>query len=141
MSGLTAFLKKNKRVRSNVFYAASADFTDENGTPALWELRPVTTAENEHIREACTREVTDKRGDVQRRVDTAAYMAQLAAAAVVQPNLYDAALQDSYGVKTPEALLREMIDNAGEYAALLAKVSELSGFDRDFRAEIEEAKN
>ena len=56
-------------------------------------------------------------------------------------NLHDAALQDSYGVKTPEALLHEMLDNAGEYAALVEKVSAISGFNRDFRAEVEEAKN
>lgn len=141
MSDLAMFLKKNKKPRENVFYAASADFADKDGAPMLWELRAVTTAENERIREACTKEMSDRRGGMQRRVDTSAYMAQLAAAAVVHPNLYDAALQDSYGVKTPEALLREMIDNAGEYAALLAKVSELSGFDRDFQSEVEEAKN
>ena len=45
------------------------------------------------------------------------------------------------GVKTPEALLKEMIDNAGEYSALVAKVSELSGFDREPADEVEEAKN
>ena len=141
MSNLSMFLKKNKKVRENIFYPASADFTDADGKTIEWELRAVTTAENERIREACTKEVSDRRGGVQRRVDSSAYMAQLAAAAVVRPNLYDAALQDSYGVKTPEALLREMIDNAGEYAALLEKVSELSGFNRDFRGEVDEAKN
>lgn len=141
MSNLSVFLKKNKRVRENIFYAASADFVDEQGKAVLWELRPVTTMENERIREVCTREERDRRGGMQRRVDTAAYMARLAAAAVVQPNLYDAALQDSYGVKTPEELLRVMIDNAGEYAALLEKVSAISGFDHSPAEEIEEAKN
>lgn len=141
MSNLSVFLKKNKRVRENVFYAASADFTDEQGKAALWELRPVTTLENERIREDCTREESDRRGGLQRKVDTAAYMARLAAASVVQPNLYDATLQDSYGVKTPEELLRVMIDNAGEYAALLEKVSTISGFDHSPAVEIEEAKN
>lgn len=141
MSGLSVFLKKNKKVRGNVYYAASADFVDEKGEPVLWELRAVTTAENERIREDCTKEVSDRRGGMQRRLDSSAYMAKLAAAAVVQPNLHDAQLQDSYGVKTAEALLCEMIDNAGEYAALLEKVSTISGFDRDIRGEIEEAKN
>lgn len=141
MSGLSAFLKKNKRVREHVFYAASGDFLDADGTPVQWELRPVSTAENERIREECTRESADRRGAVRRKVDTSAYMARLAAASVVHPNLHDAALQDSYGVKTPEALLHELLDNAGEYAALLEKVSAVSGFDRGFGEEIEEAKN
>lgn len=141
MSGLSAFLKKNKRIRENVFCAVSRDFVDENGAPVLWELRPVKTTENEQIREACTHDTSDGRGGMRRKVDMAVYMAKLAAAAVVYPNLHDAALQDSYGVKTPEALLHEMLDNAGEYADLLEKVSAISGFDRDFRAEVEEAKN
>ncbi len=141
MSNLSAFLKKNKKVREHVSYAASKDFVDEGGVPVLRELRPVTTVENERIREECTREMGDRRGGMQRRVDASAYMARLAAAGVVYPNLHDAALQDSYGVKTPEALLHEMLDNAGEYAALLEKVSSISGFDRDFSAEVEAAKN
>ena len=137
---LTVFLKKNKRERKNAFYAPSKDFCDADGEAVKWEFRAVSTSENERIREECTIEVQEK-GTYRSKVDTGRYLGRLVAASVVHPNLYDAALQDSYGVKTPEALLREMIDNAGEYAALLAKVSELSGFDRDFQAEVDEAKN
>lgn len=142
MSNLSMFLKKNKKQRENIFYAASADFTDENGKAALWELRAVTTAENDRIRDDCTKEIKDKKsGIVRQKVDQNLYLARLACASIVFPNLNDAALQDSYGVKTPEALLKEMIDNAGEYSALVAKVSELSGFDREPADEVEEAKN
>ena len=142
MSNLSMFLKKNKKQRENIFYAASADFTDENGKPIEWELRAVTTAENDRIRDDCTKEIKDKKGGIVRqKVDQNLYLARLACASIVFPNLNDAALQDSYGVKTPEALLKEMIDNAGEYSALVAKVSELSGFDREPADEVEEAKN
>jgi len=142
MSNLSAFLKKNKKVRENVFYAASADFTDENGAPVQWELRPVSTVENDRIREECTAEIREKKGGaVRHKLNQNLYMAKLACASIIFPNLNDAALQDSYGVKTPEALLKEMLDNPGEYADLLARVSEISGFDRDAAEEIEEAKN
>ena len=142
MSNLSAFLKKNKKVRENVFYAASADFTDENGTPIQWELRPVSTAENDAIRDSCMTDVKDKKGNVTRqKLNQNMYMGRLVCASVVFPNLNDAAMQDSYGVKTPEALLKEMLDNPGEYADLLAKVSEISGFERSAAEEIEEAKN
>lgn len=142
MSGtLEAFLKKNKRVRGNVEYAVSKDFVDEGGLPAKWVLRAISTAENERIREDCTREVQEKGGGYRARVDTGAYMAKLAAACVVEPNLYDAALQDSYGVKTPEALLKEMVDSPGEYAELMRFISKLNGFDGELGEEVDQAKN
>ena len=40
-------------------------------------------------------------------------------ASIVEPNLNDKTLQDSYGVMTPEDLLTEMIDNPGEYNDLV----------------------
>lgn len=138
---LSAFLKKNKRARGSVEYAVSKDFTDESGAPVKWVLKAISTAENERIREECTREVAEKGGGYRAKVDTGAYMARLAAACVVQPNLYDAALQDSYGVKTPEALLKEMVDSPGEYAELMRFVSRLNGFDEDIGEEITQAKN
>lgn len=142
MSNLSVFLKKNKQKRENVFYAASADFVNENGERALWELRPVTTAENDRIRDECTTEIKEKKNGVTRqKLNQGLYMTKLACASIVYPNLNDAALQDSYGVKTPEALLKEMLDNPGEYAELMVKVSEISGFDRDLSDEVEEAKN
>ena len=51
MSNFSAFMKSNKKQRQNELYAATKSLTDENGVPLLWELRPVTTRENEAIRE------------------------------------------------------------------------------------------
>ena len=47
MSNFAAFMKGNKKHRPNELYAATKSLTDENGVPLLWELRPVTTRENE----------------------------------------------------------------------------------------------
>ena len=57
MSNFAAFMKGNKKHRPNELYAATKSLTDENGVPLLWELRPVTTRENEVIRDLCTTEV------------------------------------------------------------------------------------
>ena len=56
MSNFSAFMKSNKKQRQNELYAATKSLTDENGVPLLWELRPVTTRENEAIREECMTE-------------------------------------------------------------------------------------
>lgn len=60
---------------------------------------------------------------------------------IVFPDLYNAELQDSYGVSTPEDLVREMIDDPGEYNKFLAYVQEFNGFDSNMEDKVEEAKN
>ena len=143
MSNLSMFLKKNKKMRSNAFYPASASFVDANGKPIMWEVRPLTTAEDEVIRDECTVDVPipGKKGQYRAKIDVNAYMAKQMAAAVVFPDLNNAELQDSYGVMTPEALLKEMIDNPSEYMDFANFIRENSGFDKELTPEIEEAKN
>ena len=60
---------------------------------------------------------------------------------MVVPDLYDAELQDSYDVKTPEDLLKALVDDPSEYSDLRTFIQELSGFDADLGEEVEEAKN
>ncbi len=62
-------------------------------------------------------------------------------ASVVLPDLYDAELQDSYGVSTPEDLLFAMVDDPGEYNELAAFVQKFQGFDTTFDDKVEQAKN
>ena len=140
MSNFSAFMKSNKKQRSNELYAATKSLTDGNGVPLLWELRPVTTRENEAIREQCSTEVPGKPGMYRQRVDTSEYQAKLMAAAVVTPNLNDAELQDSYGVMSAEELLKEMLDDAGEYTDLAVKVQQISGFTT-LAEDVEAVKN
>ena len=142
MSNFSAFMKSNKKQRPNELYAATKSLTDGNGVPLLWELRPVTTRENEAIREQCTTEVQvpGKPGMYRQRVDTSKYQAKLMAAAVVTPNLNDAELQDRYGVMSAEELLKEMLDDAGEYTELAVKVQQISGFTT-LAEDVEAVKN
>lgn len=142
MSDLTRFLKKNKVTRENRQYAATRSLTDENGKPLMWTLRPITTAENESLREECTREVqvTGKPNLFRPKMDTARYVEKMLVAAVAEPNLYDKDLQDSYGVMTPEALLKEMVDNPGEYNDFAEFVQKMNGFTT-MDDKVAEAKN
>ena len=143
MSNLSMFLKKNKKVRSNAFYPASTSFVDDKGKPIMWEVRPITTAEDELIRDECMIEVpvSGKKGQYRTKIDVNAYMAKQMVAAIVFPDLNNAELQNSYGVMTPEELLKEMIDNPSEYMDFANFIRENSGFDTDLTKEIEEAKN
>ena len=143
MSNLSLFMKKNKKVRENTFYAATESLQDENGKPLEWEIKPLTTEETEQIRLECTKNVPlpGKRGKNESTTEMNLYSAKLMVSAIVFPDLYNAELQDSYGVKTPEDLLKKMLDNPSEYYDLLGYISEMAGFDRDIEDEIEEAKN
>lgn len=136
------FMKKNKAVKENTFYPATASLCDENGKPLEWEIRALTTKETEAIREKNTLEipVPGKPGMYRRKI-TENYVPSLICAAVVSPNLYDAELQDSYGVKTPQELIVEMIDNPDEYAKMLQFVQSYSGIKSTMDEEISEAKN
>lgn len=143
MSMFARFMKKNKKVRENTTYAATASLTDESGKPLEWTIRAVTTKEDEQIRDACTAEVPvkGKPNLFRPKLDTTKYMTQLAVAAIVEPNLYDKELQDSYGVFSPEELLKEMIDSPSEYQDLLLFIQRYSGFDNSMDEKVDEAKN
>ena len=69
------------------------------------------------------------------------YIQKMIIASVVMPDLYDAELQDSYGVKTPEDLLFAMVDDPGEYNELAAYVQKFQGFNVSFDEKVDEAKN
>lgn len=143
MSSLSAFLKKNKVKKENGKYAATRSLTDENGKPLEWEIKPLTTKEDEAIRDACTIEVPvpGKPNMARPKLNANLYLTKMIAASVVFPNLYDAELQDSYDVKTPEDLLKEMIDSPSEYNEFAQFVQSFSGFDTTLDDKVEEAKN
>ena len=142
MSELSLFLKENTRKRENVKYAATRMLVDESGKPLEWVIRPITTTENDKLRDESTTEVqvVGKPGQFRPKIDTTKYMAKLIAKSVAEPNLYDKTLQDSYGVMTPEDLVREMVDDPGEYSALAQFIQEFNGFT-DINEKVERAKN
>lgn len=143
MSKFSKFMKSNKTVKENGFYAPTRSLCDEGGKPLEWEFRHITSKENDVLRDDCTIEVpvTGKPNMFRPKVLSSKYMQKMVAASVVMPDLYDKELQDSYGVTTPEELLLAMVDDPGEYNDLLAFVQRFQGFNVSFNDKVEEAKN
>ena len=143
MGNLSLFLKSNQKMPKPVKKAVTKTLCDEKGKPLEWTIRPITSSENDALREACTVEVPvpGKPGIFRTKTDTSCYIAKLIAAAVVEPDLKNAELQDSYGVKKPEDLIRELVPIAGEYSALGEFIQDISGFDVSFGDKVEQAKN
>ena len=142
MSNFSKFMKSNKIQKQNVMHPVTKSLTDENGEPLLWELKPLTTKENEAIREACTIDVPvkGKPNQYRAKVDMNKYQTKLICAAVVSPDLNNTELQNSYGVMTPEELIKEMVDDPAEYTDLMMFIQQLSGF-KTLQEEVDEAKN
>ena len=137
-----AFLKQNVQAVENEKYVASKRIKDENGNPVAWEIRALTSEEDELIRRECTKrvKVPGKRGQYMTDTDGNMYIAKIAAACTVYPNLLDAQTQDSYGVKTPEALLQAIL-LPGEYADYVEKIQEINGYETDDEDLVNEVKN
>ncbi|MBQ8765402.1 MAG: hypothetical protein IJZ16_01225 [Clostridia bacterium] len=143
MSNFNRFMKANKVVRENTTFPATKSLVDENGKPLEWTIKPLTTTENENIRESCMIDVqvTGKPNMYRPKLNTSKYIAKMVAASIVEPNLYDKELQDSYGVMTPEDLLKEMVDDPSEYNDLVAFIQNYNGFNTTLEDKVDEAKN
>lgn len=143
MSGFAQFMKSNKKKRENVFYPATKSLQDENGKALLWEVKPLSSRENEYIREQCMEEVpvVGKPNMFRTKFNTSRYLAKLICASVVNPDLNDAELQDSYGANNETELLYEMIDSPGEYQKFAEFIQSSNGFDTSLQDKINEAKN
>lgn len=143
MSNFSRFMKSNKVARANTTYPATKSLVDENGNPLEWTIKPLTTTENENIRESCMIDVpvTGKPNMYRPKLNTSKYIAKMVAASIVEPNLYDKELQNSYGAMTPEELLKEMVDDPSEYNDLVAFIQDYNGFNTSLEDKVEEAKN
>lgn len=143
MSNLSLFMKQNKKIKENVKFAATTSLLDENGEPLEWEIKPITTKQNLEIKEQCTIEVPipGKFGVYRPKTDNQKYLSKLIAASVVYPDLHNKELQDSYGVMTPEELVNEMVDSAGEFNNLVEFIQKISGFNISINEKVKNAKN
>lgn len=143
MSDLSRFLKANKIKRENTTFAATKSLVDAKSNPLPWTIKPLTTKENDAIRDECMIEVPvkGKPNMFRPKLDTSKYIGKMICACVVEPNLYDKDLQDSYGVMSPDDLLKEMIDNPGEYQEFATFVQNFNGFNTTLEDKVEEAKN
>ena len=140
MRDLSAFLRPNAAQVENKAVIASKRFTEETGAPIQWEIRCISSTEDEEIRRGSVRRTAGGRGQSTSETDVSLYLGKLAATCTVYPDLRDKALQDSYGVMGADNLLRAML-TPGEYADFLREVQKICGFDTPFDHLVEEAKN
>lgn len=143
MSGFSRFMKSNKTVKENGFYAPTKSLCDEDGRPLEWEFKHITSKQNEDLRDECIIDVqvTGKPNVFRPKMESSKYIRKMIVASVVMPDLYDKELQDSYGVMTPEDLVLAMVDDPGEYNDLAAFVQKFQGFDVNLGDKVKKAKN
>lgn len=141
MSDFSVFMAGNAAKNENVKFVASTRFAVK-GKPVEWEIKAIDSDLDEALRKECTKRVPvpGKRGQYNQETDTDKYLAKMAVACTVYPNLNDAELQDSYGVKSAEALLKKML-RPGEYTEYKAKVMEINGYDMSMEELVDDAKN
>lgn len=140
MSDLKMFLKPNALGESTRKFVASKRYVDEKGEPIEWEIAPLSANKDEQIRKDATKYVGGKRGAKVPEFDQDKYFAMVCAESTVYPNLNDAELQDSYGVKDAISLLKEML-LPGEYALYREEVLDVNGYDMSMEELVDEAKN
>ncbi len=140
MSDLSMFLKANALPVENVKFIASKRFVDAKKKPIEWEIKVIETDVDELLRKECTKTIVGKRGKRTAELDVDKYSAKLCAMCTVFPNLNSAELQDDYGVKSAEALLKKLL-NSGEYTEYKAKVLEVNGYDVEMEELVDDAKN
>ena len=133
MSSLSAFLHPEQAANREVIVS---ERFKENGKPVPFIIRPITQKENEGL----IRKHTKKNKKGEEFFDRVAYNHELAAAAVVEPDLDNAELQKAYGVLGAPSLLEKML-YIGEFANLFQAIQELSGLDADINDDIDDAKN
>lgn len=141
MSDFSVFMAGNVAKSETIKYIASKRFMAK-GKPVEWELKAIDSDLDEAIRKECTKKVpiAGKRGQYTQETDTDKYISKMCVTCTVFPNLNDAELQDSYGVKSGEALLKKML-LPGEYTDFKAKVMEVNGYDMSMEELVDEAKN
>ena len=130
MSQFSSFLAHNAIRSEPVRVSVSRRFTGGDGAPEEWLAGPITGIEDEVLRREATRRIPAPggRGGFVLETDYNQYIGLLAARCTLYPDLNDAELQNSYGVLSPDSLLKTML-TAGEFAEYAARVQELCGFD------------
>ncbi len=142
MGDLSCFFSQNAVKAENEKIVVSRRFLGSDKKPMAWEVRAITSEEDESLRRECTKRipVSGRKGQYTQETDYNLYLGKLAAKCTIFPNLNDKELQDSYHVMGADILLKTML-TAGEYAGYIEKIQKVNGFDTTMEDLAEEAKN
>ena len=118
--------------------AVSERFVDKKGNLLKFKIKSMSYDDYESARIQAT--IMPKRKNEQIRFDSKIFNDKIIINNVIDPNFKDAESIKKKGCATPEQYLHETLLH-GEINELANKISALSGFDKDFDEEINEAKN
>ena len=118
--------------------AVSERFVDKKGNLLKFKIKSMSYDDYESARIQAT--IMPKRKNEQIRFDSKIFNDKIIINNVIDPNFKDAESIKKKGCTTPEQYLHETL-LPGEINELANKISALSGFDKDFDEEINEAKN
>lgn len=132
---LAAFLKPVEV--ENELVEVSDRYRDEDGKPVKWEIRAITSKENDQLMRRHTKRDKKTKQEI---FDRTSYTNDLVASAVVYPDLKNAELQNAYGVLGEVELLQKMLI-MGEFMKLSEEVQKISGLDIEDEDQVEAIKN
>lgn len=104
-------------------------FLDEEGKVVPFKIRALTQEENDAITKK-SRRIQKVNGMPTEQFDSIAYNRNLVVAGTVFPDFAEKELCEAYGVLDPTQVPVKML-KAGEFAALLEAICQLSGFGAD----------
>lgn len=130
----SSFFKQNVKSTPEVEYKVSDRFDEP------FRIKVLSETINSAIKEKAMK-IAVNNGKADTDLDMNLYSLLLCVESITYPNLNDAELQDSYGVKRPDDLLKEML-TGGEFTNLFLKVTEVNKVNyQSFEEKVEEAKN
>lgn len=127
---LDVFMQGNNTGETVTDYVASNRYKDKKGVPVKWKIKAISMALDKELKRKCI---------ASGQFDQLKYLELLVASSIVYPDLKNASLQDSYGVRGETALLEKLL-LGGEYNKLAIKVQEINGLV-DMSQLINQAKN
>lgn len=144
MSKIQAFFAHNVKKPENIKKVISDRFTDEDGNAIEFEFKAISAKKDEELKQKCTVKKMITQGKRKGQYDTdflaSKYQTLLAIESLVEPNLKDAKLQESWGVFGEEELFYTMFLSA-EVTDVIRASQEANGYDIDMDELVEEAKN
>lgn len=133
------FLKENNIKTEKIEFVVTDRFKDENGKPIKWILKVLTNKELEDLKVKNTIKRTTVKGS-NFDFDNKSFSRSMILSCIVEPNLYNKELQDSYDTLDAYELLQELL-TVGEMTRLEEKILELHNYEEKREKEIEKIKN
>lgn len=130
MSRLSSFLKTNVKDSERAKDVYVSDRFSEPITIKLLSPKELSRCQEKAVT------IRNK----QPHFDSNVYSMELIKASIIEPDLKNAELQDSYGVMSEEELLNEMFTGA-EFVKITTIVNEFNSLDESINDKIKEAKN